>query len=295
MTQFNYEAIDKRSGEVIRPKGLEAVILCNIIRAILSEHKKACEANAKGLDDLRFDYFKEAKLGANTIEYSIKNKAAEGDMRTAIEKVGTAMDMAKASVDELGARLVVMSDFDEMSYFFKETAMHSIDSLKLLKNKHESKVGGGWGSHYVKVEMNHDGNEWLIELTTQDGADTKKDISVNGVPSPKMGSDAAMVNMILSMVGLIIQKDLMDEHIIKQYEANVEFTKKAKAMASILGGDYKGYLIFVAGLYEHMPYLGRKSTDKDNSIELIIKSQLRADEQQLSEVAKIFADKPRYH
>lgn len=293
MTDFHYNSFSE-NGEVIHPKGVELFILSNIIHDMMGQEHEYRDEQEGSLKPFPYD------------EVALKNLSKithKGLAKDAIEVViGVNADLrikilaAIEKIKQREASLITLSNFDEMAIFFKEVILQCLERYEVV-SKTEEKEGVTLESitHLTTVEAEHNGNLWQYKMTRELNGELTRRVVVNGMESPTMIGDAQWVDMALSMMAIMSQKDITDEYQICQYDRNPTYAKQAKAVASIVGGDYKQYLILVATINNQDGLIAGLTVSKDSAIYLLLSDALRASEAQLREVAKIFSDKPQYH
>ena len=293
MAIFQYKSIDV-SGKVVNEKGVELFILSKLVYDILNEYGnwisdtnnenklyRYSDAFIFKIDGMQhFGLDDEAVSIVNRITTELKRKGL-----VAIDKVA-----------DYGSRLVLMSNFDEMAVYFKEVLLQCLDSFEVIDDFHggDSDISGDV-DHYTKIRILHGSDEW--EYTVGDGIDShiSKKVVINSAEVSSLQGDAQWVDMLLTTLAIMTRKDMVDERVINKSN-NIElYVKQAKAVASILGGDYKRYLIIVTVINDHEGLIAGLSISKDLAIKLLLTESLRASEAQIKEVAKIFSDKPLYH
>lgn len=297
MSVFKYEVIDESNGHILRPKALEVLLLSRVVMSLLKQNKEALRLKEDNANPIAFDYFKAAKSTLNNIKYLVKDKKSQILMNAAVRKISAAMDTAKAKIESDDGRLMVMSDFDEIWLFFKEVGVECVDSLTILEDKPSKPEDNedDKAEHLTKIQISYDDNNWIYALHAYTKKPLKTTLFINDVKSPMLCQNSMLINALFNMMAIMAQKELIDSNFIEQFKQEPETVKKAKATASILGGKYENYLLFVASIASHIPYLGRTNEMQKNSINLIVDDKLRATEQQRREVAKIFLSKPNYH
>lgn len=296
MSSFKYQVINTTNGQILRPKGLELMLLSRVVRALLGQHQQACELSKNDTKDMVFDYFEAAKIALHGIKCEDEDEKTKNLIKAAINTIDSAMDTAKIKVESFDGQLIVMSDFDEMWVFFKEVGITCVDSLTVLENiPSDTNDDPNEAKHCTKVQIIHDGNSWIYNLKAFSGKALETTLFINNLEATSLCQQSMWINALFKMMAIMAQKDLIENNFIEDFKQEPDVLKKAKAVASILGGNYENYLIFVANINSHIPYLGRTNEMQKNSISLIVDDRLRATDDQKREVVKIFLAKPNYH
>lgn len=293
MANFHYDSFSK-NGDILHPKGVELFILSNIIHDMIGQEYEYRDEQQGSLKPFPYE-----EIALKNIS-KITHKGLNEDAIEVVTSISAALKIkilaAIAKIKQREASLVTLSNFDEMAIFFKEVVLQCLERFEVV-SKTEEKEGVTLESitHLVTVEAEHNGNLWQYKMTKELNGELTRSVTVNGMKSPTMIGDAQWADMALGMMAIMTQKDIMDEYQTRQYDRNPNYKKQAKALASIVGGDYQQYLILVATINNQDGLIAGLTVSKDSAIYLILSDALRASEAQLREVAKIFSDKPRYH
>lgn len=290
MAIFRYKSIDS-NGKVVNQKGVELFILSNMVQDILGEFNNwVSVANNQNKQYPYSDVFTFKIEGMQHLGLDEEAIGIVDSIAVELKRKGL---VAADKVAQYGAELILMSDFDEIATYFKEVILQCLDSFEVIDNGNGDTDGSI--DTYTKMRMVHGNDEWQYVISEDGDGKTSRNVTINGVESPELDNDAQWVDRLLTTLAIITRKDIVDEWIINKSDGYDLYTKQAKAVASILGGDYKRYLILVASINDPDGLISGLTINKDSAIRLVLDNSLRVSEVQLNEVVKIFSDKPCYH
>lgn len=306
MSLSKYQVISGLDGKIKDIKGLKIILLAIVIRdvkeaAINFLNKQEAHGGDQGI---RFNYFECAKTRLRKIQFEPKNLntenlTAQKMVADIVAELNTEFDEAKADIDESGSKMSCISDMIEIWVFFSGVAKKSIDHIKVLEDKEIKYPDLAIGrSYHSKIQIDFNNNEWVYNVCNDAKTEVKKQVVVDGVVNPKMIGHAYKINSVLSMVAVMAQKDCVDKRFVDEYSEVSTFVKKAKAIASILGGDWQDYIIFVGSIDGTVNEMERRKIDNNSqkqTIERMSVRDLRATALEINEIIKLFLAKPIYH
>lgn len=298
MSAFEYRAFNE-DGKLIRPKALDLILFSNAAQQLVcwnSDIEKGSHPKGTQLDYLK---------SSIEIINSLTEKKDNTNLSLIISKVTRTLvkqvTMAAKTVEDLGGKLLVASNLDELCYFFKEFVVQHAE-IEILSDHYtkDSRLPLG-GDHHTKIRFNHDGNEWLYECKnvrelmtgidgTPNGAAIDTFLSINGIINPTLSEDAKKINVLFILVMVITRQELLIEHGVADYSRNPEFVRQAKMISAIIGGDYGYYLDLVGTMEEKIEQLSF-TRSRQQTIEYILSSQLRVCRHYIKDLAVIFKDK----
>lgn len=301
MSLSRYQVVSKSDGKVLDETGLKIILLVAVIRSVKDAAGKFFEKQEAENNDisLRFNYFECAKKTLKNIRFNSKSKPTQKKIANIVSELSAEFDAAKAHIDKLGGKMSGISDMVEIWVFFSNVAKNSIDSIKVLEDEEirhsDTSIGR---SYHSKIEINFNGSTWVYNVCNDAKTEVKKQVIVNGVVNPIMSEDAAQISSVLSMVAVMQQKDCVDKRFVDEYSKVDAFVKKAKAITSILGGEWQDYIIFIGSVEETVHEMKRRNLN-DGQLKKIVEAlairDLRASPLEVNEAIKLFLDKPIYH
>lgn len=234
------------------------------IKEVLARNIDSLKATVNAVDV-------QQKASARTTSHSLASKESDD--------IGRTLDFFVDLLKEVADSVVTNTTFDEAPY-----------------------VGAQPNEFKTQVEIKHDGNTWVYNIISvgNNASDLggKLSYSYNGIKNAELAGDAWRINQIFQLLVTRMATNAIRDYLVEEADKHPATVAKAKSIASIVGGNYKHYLVLVDNFDAYIEVLLLQTDGKiakENLAYEVCKKTLVSSDFQLKEVAKLFQEKPLFH
>lgn len=306
MSYFDYQVLDAKTSELLRPKGLSLVVVSIAAMNVIREQAKL-EATPNNNKHVNYADTTRSIIKGILTGDSFADKQAEVEpiLSEVLGAIEVAEELAKKNED-LGTH--THKNIGAINDFYQSLTSTLTEKVEVVKDEYKPiSASDNTMRHEFVVKITHDGNEWLYKMIDIASAAARDEVSVNGIDldvpatTDKISDDARWHAFLFAPLAMQMAYAVHIDHQIKNLLGNPDIVRKSKAIADVLGGEVENCLIMVEGLDKHIKqYIASGKLEADDTsvegiINYVLSSRTNITEEQIKEIAGLFESQPIYH
>lgn len=241
--------------EVVNIKNFELWVLCSTAVGYLNKTTEVMKTEGKpsNFEGGIRGYMEHAAQHIFNIANTEGGQCENPTLRPMADRLIAAMGRARDTMLENLAKMKVGSFEKEFWWFYSLWVNEFIDNVVVSADTHKAIKGDAERfKHHTKVVSSHGDNKWVHSVRLEDGGSVRIGSFFNNNPmdryesygvEPLVNKEEDIVDYVLQNIAMWVATDRCFEFAVKSAIKDKGIVEKAQAIADILGGDYKPYLL----------------------------------------------------
>lgn len=303
MDLLNYSVVDNTTGAIKTAKGLAVLLISDAAFSVLKTEMDIDEAFG-GRQDKRVDL---ASTSKKTVMVTLSENplfaGQQHEVKPIIDNLNKLIGEATTAIESDDTRRKQFGYNIDIYDFYKHIIEKLVDSIELIQDDYKPSTSPTTAMrHLGAVRILFDGDEWLLKSDNIKLGEYICETIINGTSlgvmrqSDKVSSDAQRIGALFNFISAQMICEVIANHQTNAAVNNPDTVKKAKAIADLVGGNHEDYLYAVINFDTKLrEVVATSNMSTDEAITYMLKKDIGMNDSQITDIAKIFKQKPLYH